>query len=240
VIAAVVGLYLGWRRKDFRIVIRIGASSALGLVMLAVWNHAVFGSWSLRGGYNGYVTENILSPANTTPFYKFANVLGFLAAPDRGLLVWTPAILLLLPFVPWRRLPDWVRGFLLAGIVYSAVQLQINSFRGGLGFYGYRLALELLVCMAPALVYAYRETTNRTRYVIGGVLGLQFAAVAIGASANRYWLDDEGIWTSNSYTVALFDHPWLYGLFTSACVLAALLITRVLLQGARNRQSVEA
>jgi alpha-1,2-mannosyltransferase len=239
VVAAVVGLYLGWRRRDWRITIHIGLSSAWGIVLLAIWNRMVYGSWSLRGGYGEYVTANILGDSSL--FYEFANVAGFLLAPGRGILIWTPVILLLLPAMLafWRDLPDWVRGFVFAGIAYSAVQLRINYFLGGAGFFGYRLALELLVCIAPALIYAYKTTATPTRYLIGGIVGLQFAAISIGASTDGYDLTDANVWTTNAYVVALMDQPWLYGLVTGTCAVAGMLITGLALRRTQDRQPIE-
>jgi hypothetical protein len=235
VIAAVVGLYVGWRRRDWRIVIRLGASSALGLIMLVLWNRLVYGSWSVGGGYSHDVSGVVRGESGGLS-YHFVNVLGFLAWPGRGLLVWTPVILLLLPsmLASWKGMPDWVRALALGGIAYSIVQLRVNVFHGGHGLYGYRVALELLVCLVPALVYAFRRTANLTRYVIGGVLGVQFAAFAIGATQGRKYLFDTAAKEAagyqeviNPYWHALVDRPLTYGLFTLACLLTGVIVAKV-------------
>lgn len=244
-IAAVVGLYLGWRRRDWRIVAYTGATSALGLALLAAWNRAVFGSWSLRSGYSHDVETLVVGSEDGTGkgvLYDIANVIGFLLSPDRGFLVWTPVVLVLLPslLASWRQLPDWSRAFVLAGVAYSLLQLRINSFHGGQNFYGYRLALELLVCMTPALVYAYRRTATGTKYVVGVVVGVQVAAFAIGAAAERYYVHDADMWSTSAYVNALADHPVGYGLLSLACAAAGALVTHVALRRSREPQRVMA
>jgi hypothetical protein len=242
VIAAVVGLYLGWRRRDWRIVLGMGASSALGLVMLTMWNRAVFGFWSLRGGYSYDVRGVVLGESGTVS-HQVANVLGFLVWPSRGLLVWTPVILLLLPsmLAAWKQLPDWVRALVLGGVVYSVIQLRISPFHGGLGLYGYRVALELLVCLVPALLYAYKQTAAVTRYFIGGLLGLQFAAIAIGASTlPKYLFDEENHAAVNAFVVSLADRPLAYGIFTAVCALVGILVTGFAMRRTSREQQLAA
>ena len=39
-----------------------------------------------------------------------------------------------------------------AGVIFGLAQVGVNVFHGGDGFYGYRLALETLVCVAPLYV----------------------------------------------------------------------------------------
>lgn len=240
VIAAVVGTYLAWRRRDWRIALRMGLASSMGVLALSLWNRLVFESWGLRGGYQPYVTENLVGSASRTLAYHFGNLLGFLAAPDRGLLVWTPVILLLLPWLlaAWRQMPDWTRGFVLAGLAYSMIQLQINNFVGGQGLYGYRHALELLVCLTPALVYAYKAAPSAARLMVGLLLGVQFAVIAIGATANTYWAPVARLWKTSAYLVACEDHPWAYGVFTAACGLVGALLTVAVMR--RSRSSEEA
>lgn len=243
IIAAVVGVYLGWRRRDWRIVAYTGATSALGLALLAAWNRAVFGSWSLRSGYSHNVETLVVGSEDGSGkgvLYDIANLIGFVLSPDRGFLVWTPVVLVLLPalLASWRQLPDWSRAFVLAGVAYSLVQLRINSFHGGQNFYGYRLALELLVCMTPALVYAYRRTSTGTKYVVGAVVGVQVAAFAIGAATERYYVHDAEMWFTSAYVNALADHPVGYGLFSLVCAVVGALVTHVSLRRSREPQAV--
>lgn len=230
VIAAIVGLYLGWRRRDWKIVVSVGATSAIGLLLVALWNRAVFGAWSLSGGYEDYVTSNLVSGSGGLLMSVF-NIVGFLFSPDRGLLIWTPLILVLLPslMISWRQLPDWVQAFAVAGIIYSLVQLRINLFLGGQGYYGYRLALELLACLAPALVYAYRSTAPWTRVALGAIIGAQFAAISIGSITEGYLVGGVDVWTKNAYLVALGERPLAFGLLTVFCAFTGALFTGLVL-----------
>ena len=73
--------------------------------------------------------------------------LGLLApssSPERGVLVMTPALLLLLPGcrAAWRVAPWWVRSATVSGIAYVIVQIWVSRFSGGDGFYSYRTPLE--------------------------------------------------------------------------------------------------
>ena len=82
------------------------------------------------------------------------NLAGFLISPDRGLFVWTPLLLLLLPAVVrgWSSAPDWARWLALGGVTYGIAQVGLNVFHGGDAFYGYRLALEPLAAVTPLFV----------------------------------------------------------------------------------------
>lgn len=221
-VAAVVGLYLAWRLRRWQLLPIIGASSATGLVALVVWNRLVFGAWSLSGGYGTYVTDNLVAPLGSGLMHFVANAVGFFFAPDRGLFVWTPVLLLLLPslLANWRKVPYWMRAFVFGGLLYSTVQLRINDFFGGQGFYGYRLPLELLVCVTPAALAAFLVTARWTRVAIGSLLGLQFAAIAIGAARDYWWLGMEETWTSNVFVATVLDDPVL-GVFALAMALLA-------------------
>jgi hypothetical protein len=65
------------------------------------------------------------------------NELGMWVSPDRGLLVWTPVMLVLLPAVvqSWRELPDWARwlplGRLAQELVGPALCLQFGAIAVG-------------------------------------------------------------------------------------------------------------
>jgi hypothetical protein len=236
VIAAIVGLYLGWRRRDWRITVRVAISSFVGLAMLVLWNKAVFGFWSLSGGYGSNPKDALLGDAGNSTLYNVANLLGFLANPDRGLLVWTPVILLLMPslLAVRKQLPDWATAFALAGLTYTLVQLRINPFHGGQGFYGYRHGLELLVCMAPALIEAYKVTSRLTRLLIGLLLGMQFAVIAIGATADKYRVDGKDLWHTNAFIQALADQPLAFAALVAGCGLTGVVITGFVLRRSRN------
>jgi alpha-1,2-mannosyltransferase len=142
---------------------------------------------------------------------QVVNHLGLWVAPDRGILVWSPVLLVLLPAVvrSWRSLPDWSRWLLGGGVVYTLVQGQLNGFSGGSGFFGYRLSLELLMCAAPAFVLSLGAMGSWARAWLGPVLGLQFGAFALGAVGQGGILNENHLWTQNAYVYALTHAPVL-------------------------------
>lgn len=207
-IVAVVGLAVAIARRRPRLAIQAGITSGLGLLLAIAWGRWVYGTWSPAGGYSvsGY-TERATS--TSSPLDSVINQLGLWVAPDRGILVWTPAILLLLPSVvrSWRELPDWSRWLAVSGILYTLVQGQLNGFSGGSSFYGYRLTLELLLCLFPAYALSFPRTGRWARNLLGPLLGLQFAAFSLGASGDGGMLKESEIWTDNSFVHALTVAP---------------------------------
>ncbi len=124
---------------------------------------------------------------------------------DRGILVWTPVLLVLLPALvrSWRELPDWSRWLVVGGLVYTAFQARFSIFTGGDGFYGYRHGLEFLVCAAPAFALSAGRMGRVARHLVGPVLALQFAAIAVGAMSNGFFVLRTDVWVDNSFWLAL-------------------------------------
>lgn len=155
VIVAVVGLGLAWHRRDPRIAVVVGTISGSFLGLLCVWDRWMYGSWSPTASYEvglffDYAERNRLD---------LGNHIGFWLSPEKGILVWTPVIVVLLPALvrSWRSLPDWARWLLIGGLLYTLLQGTLNRYSGGHSFHGYRLGLEFLVCAAPALTLAARS-----------------------------------------------------------------------------------
>ncbi len=183
VAALVLGVWLALSRRSLRPLVGLGLS-AWALPVLLVWNHWVFGRWSFGGGYESHFAE--LAPASFGPWRYAINVAGTLAAPDMGLLFWSPVLIFLVAGLgwAWRRAPDWARAAPVAGLAYLAVQLQLNGFTGGMNFYGYRLALEAVTLAVPLLALAVTSplvwgTARRTALVVAA--GLQVTIIAVGA-----------------------------------------------------------
>ena len=114
----------------------------------------MYGSWNPTSAY-----ETTVFVDYATDRLSLVNHLGMWVSPGRGILVWTPVILLLLPALArsWRELPDWAKGLLYAGLFYTLLQASLNRFSGGDFVYGYRLGLEFLACAFPGLVIASRH-----------------------------------------------------------------------------------
>ena len=212
VIVAVLGLGLAWSRRQPRIALVAGSVSAGLLALSAVWSHWLYGTWSIAGGYSvSSYSERAVGTSGRTWVDQVVNHLGLWVAPDRGILVWSPVLLLLLPAVvrSWRSLPDWSRWLVVGGVVYTLVQGQLNGFSGGSGFYGYRLTLELLMCLAPAYAVSLSAAGSRARAWIGPVLGLQFGAFSLGSVGQGGILNEDHLWTQNAYVFALVHEPVL-------------------------------
>lgn len=213
-IVAVLGLGLAlWRRRSV-IVVRAGLVSAAFLGLAFVWTHQLYGKWEPAGGYDASgVATNATSggPAGTSMLERVVNQLGLWVSPDRGILLWTPVLVLLLPALvrSWRHLPDWSRLLLVAGLTYAVVQGMINHFGGGENFYGYRLTLELLACAFPAYAMSVGQAGPLARRLLGPVLGLQLGIISLGAITESFFVPVTEAWTDSSLLLAVREFPWL-------------------------------
>ncbi len=177
VVAVVLGVAAAVRERTLRPLL-ISVGSAVGLWILLLYNHAVWGRWTVFGGYSDKSTASAHAVA------EFGiGIVGTFVSPERGVLVLTPALLLLLPGcrAAWRVAPWWVRSATLSGIAYVAVQIWVSRFSGGDGFYSYRTPLEGLTLTVPLLALAWREWTSTTRVRRAAFAGLLAASVAFHA-----------------------------------------------------------
>ncbi len=173
----------------------MAVGAALGAAILLAYNHALWGGLSIFGGYNQPVVAS---------GHKFtALIIGFfgdLVSPERGVLVMTPALLLLLSGAraAWRVAPDWVRWSTVAGFAYLLLQLWGIRFGGGDGFYSYRTTLETLSLCVPLLTLMWREWTSETRLRRATFAALATTSVALHAfGAIINWVP-EGV----------YNRPW--------------------------------
>ena len=155
-IAAPTGLYIAWRERSLWPAVKLGGGALLGLIVLLAYNKAVFGELSLLGGYSSAFVENAQS---VDGLGYLRNIAMALFSPTRGLLIWSPFLILLLPGLAaaWRAAPAWVRGGALGGLLYLLVQYKANRYSGGDGFAAYRYPLEPLTAAAPLLLLSYAE-----------------------------------------------------------------------------------
>ena len=205
IIVAIVGLFIAWRRRDPVVAIRVGMASGLMLALQCVWTRAIYGSWSPMSSYN------------TAPFEDYAgdhrldliNQLGFWISPDRGLLVWTPVIVPLVPALirNWRSLPDWSSALVIGGLTYTILQGVLNRFSGGDAFYGYRLTLELLACLTPAIALSAPKAGPVARWCFAPLLAIQVVVIAAGAVITGLGTRAEEVWTRHSFFTPLFQTP---------------------------------
>jgi len=226
-IVALLGLGLAvWRRRP-RIAVEMGLTSGVLLGLASLWSHWMYGHASPSGGY-GSPGDYAGKAADTSHLHQVVNELGLLVAPDRGLLVWTPLLLLLLPAVvrSWRGAPDWTRLLAVAGLVYLAVQGLLNEFPGGSGFFGYRLTLETLACLFPLYAVSLPAMGRWARALVGPLAGLQVGAFLIGSIGHRWMLDITESWHDNALWYAVRTVPQLSTLLVLA-VLLGLLASRI-------------
>lgn len=211
-VVAILGLAIAVVRRRPLIAVQTGLVSAVGLGLATLWGRWMYGTWSPAGGYplDGY-TQRAIGSTGGDATDVVVNHLGLWIAPDRGILVWTPVLLLLLPAVGrgWRDLPDWSRWLVVGGIAYTLVQGQLNGFSGGSGFYGYRLTLELLACLFPAYALSVHEVGPWGRRLLGPLLGLQFAVFSLGALGDGGLLAEDVLWTDNSFVHMMGSSPAL-------------------------------
>jgi hypothetical protein len=196
IVAVVLGVIAAVRERRWRPLL-ISVGSAVGLGILLIYNHDVWRTWSVFGGYTGP------APASRHVVADFGEgIVGVFASPERGMLIMTPALLMLLPGLraAWRVAPSWVRSATLAGLCYLAEQLWVSRFSGGNGFYSYRTTLESLTLAVPLLALAWREWTAVTRSrrtIFAGLAAISVALHAFGAVVN--WVpggNEHSPWTT--------------------------------------------
>lgn len=177
VIALILGVAAVLQKRHLKPLL-IGVGTLGGGAILLAYNHALWGGVSVFGGYHQPVT---VSGHKVGAFVT--GLAGDLVSPERGLLVMTPALLVLLPGIrrAWRVSPHWARWSAVAGIAYLAFQLWGIRFGGGDGFYSYRTTLETLSLCLPMLVLAWREWTSTTRVRRTAFAGLAAASLALHA-----------------------------------------------------------
>ena len=127
------------------------------------------------------------------------------------------------------------------GLAYSVLQLGLNYYGGADGFYGYRLALELLVCLTPAYILSSRAIGHRVRRWVPIVVALQFAAIAPGAVFETFYISSYDVWVDNSFWFALRSHPGIIGGFALVCLAVGGYVSwRLAPAGAPEKQAARA
>jgi alpha-1,2-mannosyltransferase len=229
IIVAALGLGTALARRRPQIAIVVGVISGVGMALASVWTHWMYGRWSPTGGYQaGDVMDRVGSGDGNTALGQMTNQLGMWVAPDRGVLIWTPVLVLLAPAVwrSWRDLPDWTKWLGAGGLVYTLMQAWFSPFYGGDGIYGYRLALELVASVTPLYALSVPRAGRWGRRLLVPVLSLQFGVISLGAVVNDLFLGENTSWTEHVYVEAVKQLPIL-GLWVPLCVLIGVLVERV-------------
>lgn len=170
-------VYSAWAKRNARFLIPL-AGAVIGIVVLILFNYYVYGELSVAGGYAQTTIGQVPEP----DLLRWSrNLAGALIDPKRGLLIYSPFLVVLLPGLrrAWRAAPEWTRGAALGAVFYLIVQYTLNRFSGGDRFIGYRYPIEALTAAAPLLVGSYeawvrnhriRETTFATGVVLAVTL----------------------------------------------------------------------
>ena len=235
VVCLVMGLGLATRARSVRPLLAFGVPPAIAGVLLLFWNHTFFDQWNLLGAYQGHTAALTAGQLLGVPYWEGALATFF--APSLGLFVFTPVAALAV-FWMWRSrqsLPSWTVMALVGGLGYEALQLKLDIFTGGGGFYGGRLVIELVVLASPAAVAGYLPWSNghlRRRLATTVLCAASIATFAIGARlpmwlltlpTSRTWL--------NYYPLRVVEFAGDHGELaaaTSIAVAAAFVIARVL------------
>lgn len=226
IVVAILGLGLAWMRRSPRIAVVVGSIGLAFTAAACVWDHWMYQSWSPLGGY-GTPGQYAAAAGHASRLHQVWNEAGLLVSPDRGLLVWTPVLVLLLPAVVrgWRDAPDWTRLLALGGLAYLFAQGLIDVFSGGYGFYGYRLGLETLTCLVPLYAVTVHRAGRAARSLLAPVLGVQLAAFLIGGTTLTFYVPMADAWRDNALWLALREFPVLWVLI--ALVVGLCLLVQV-------------
>jgi hypothetical protein len=201
-VVAILGLTLAWQARRPGIAVRVAVPGAVMLALMSWWTQWVYGSWNPMVLFGAGAFQQVQQSVFDVP-----NQIAMWVAPDRGIIVYTPVLLLLLPTVVrvWRAMPTWTSTLLVAGLVYTVVQAAMIDFTGGWPVYGYRYGLEFLACATPAFAFAASRAGARTRRLLGPVLAVQFTVIALGAVVEHAALDYSEAWVDNAFVRAMLE-----------------------------------
>ena len=200
VIFGCVAALLWLSRRSLRVPLSVGVVCLAGLAASCVWNWFTFDSLSPLAAFGTYTTEG----ADRGNGF-LTNQLGMWVAPDRGILIWTPILLVLLGAVvrSWRDLPDWTRALVVGGIVYTVIHAALLEFTGGDSFYGYRYTLELLACITPAFAMSARSMGRVAQAAFAPVLAIQACAITVGSIQDILLVPSDRAWHANTFLILL-------------------------------------
>ena len=190
VVHGVMGLWALTRRR-WRTSTVLAAGGVVGVAATSLYTRLVFGSWVPAAGYDQTAVGQALSRSWTETARGVWLAGGSL---DRGVFIWTPFLILLMPFLArgWRSAPDWARIAAVAGLPYLLLQLHINPWLGGVGYFAYRVPIETLVLAAPLLLRTWQVSLRQERILRTVFLLMICASVAVHAYGASGAYDREG------------------------------------------------
>jgi hypothetical protein len=207
--AAAVAGWVAWRHRPM--FVRLAAAGAVWLAAFVLWSRQTTGAW-----LPSYYRHSGLQARTFVD-----GLLGNLASPSRGLLVYSPLLLLALPLLwRWRRrwqVPELV--WLALGISCAHVVFlgAYPTWWGGHA-YGARLTVEVLPWLTlacGAALAGWRETGGRPQPLV--VAGVAVVALFSGWLHQR-GAEDRHAWRWNTRPLDVNDHTervfdWRYPQF---------------------------
>ncbi len=148
--------------------------------------------------------------------------------------MWTPLVLASWFHLVWRhrvRLPVWSLWLALGGVAYSVVQAALNEWTGGAGFNGYRLTLELLLCLAPACAMAATYAGGIVRRLAPYLVGYQLAVTSVAALIGEDHIAEEDFWIDCTVLVGLREETTLTVMLLAGFGIVGWLVTRWAMAG---------
>jgi alpha-1,2-mannosyltransferase len=192
VIALIVGLGATVETRKARTLLAYAATALAAMLLQLLATQLYYGEASLLGQYEEHVMVFAKSGSG------FTNLVGALFSPGCGLFLFTPLALIALLVTPvgWRAAPMWTKLSALGGLVYVLLQMKLNTFNGGGGFYGYRLLLEGLVAAVPLWVFCLDRAWNRAwvRVSTAVTAVASLGIIGFGALLTPYWRGAVGDW----------------------------------------------
>lgn len=186
VMAFIVGVGETIRKRSFPTLLIIGALSATGVLVLMLYNHQIFGSWSIRGGYSeAFNVERYSASA------YLRNLLDMFVG-YRGVLTSSPIIgIATYAAIRFRsELPGWAKTGALAALGYLVVHAALNRASGGAILF-YRYPLEPIVMASAALgigAYHLWKAGSVARTLLMGSALLSIALQAANVLYFSCWL----------------------------------------------------
>lgn len=225
-VAATLGLGVAIARRKPAVAVMVGLPAISLLLLMVLWTKWFYGAWRLTGSYQfgsvGELSERYPS--------LLTNELGLFVSLERGILVWTPVLILLAPTLVrgWRTIDDWAKALAIGGFIYTLAQGYAQVFHGGDSYWGYRLGLELVACLLPAYVMTYSGAGRLARAWVAPVVAGQVIAMGLGAVAEAGGASAEDAWWRNSLAVVFAASPLIGVVFVVLVAACGVLVHRLL------------